>query len=73
MGVSVSSDLTVMERLSRSSHLLRARELAEILDLSVPAIFKQAREGRLPCIRVGGYSVRFDGAAVAKALCHIGN
>lgn len=68
MGTCVSdNNLSVLDRLARSPHLLKARELAAILGLSVAGVFKQAREGRLPCVRLG-YSIRFDGVQVARAL-----
>jgi len=68
MGAPVSADnLTVLESLARSQHLLKARELAAILSMSVAGVFKAAREGRLPCLRIG-YSIRFDGAQVARVL-----
>jgi hypothetical protein len=38
-----SDDLGVMSRLARTNHLLTARELAEVLGLSLASIFKQAR------------------------------
>lgn len=52
------------------SRLLTARELAEILNVPVTTVWKWARVGQVPCLRLpGGRAlVRFDLAAVERVL-----
>lgn len=47
-------------------HLLRAQEVAPMLQLSISGVYKAARCGHLPAYRVGR-SVRFDEEEVMEA------
>ena len=40
-------------------HLLTARELADVLGLSVETILRWVRQGKLPAIRLPGGAIRF--------------
>ncbi len=54
-------------------HLLDAAEVAELLGVPETWVRAQAREGRMPHLRLGRY-VRFDRAALLAWLetCHAG-
>jgi len=63
----VSAEPSVFERLANARHLLRAKDIADAMDVSVGTIFKAAKNGSLPCVRLGT-SVRFDGRKVVAWL-----
>lgn len=46
---------------------MTARQLADVFEVPVSQIYEQARQGRIPCVRLGKYR-RFDLAAVRQAL-----
>lgn len=50
---------SIASRIFACKSLLTADELAEYLHLSRKHIFRMARAGRIPSVRIGG-SVRFD-------------
>jgi excisionase family DNA binding protein len=50
------------------SQMLNARQLGEKLGLSTWTVLEMARDGRLPCIRLGYRTVRFDLAEVERVL-----
>jgi len=58
---------SLADQIARSRSALTADQLAESLSLSVVTIFKLARRGIIPAVRMGS-SVRFCGAAIAKWL-----
>jgi excisionase family DNA binding protein len=58
---------SITERLEKINHALTARELAIMLSVSPISIYKLARTGRLPSLRLGT-CVRFCGKSVAKWL-----
>ena len=39
--------------MNEQSKLLSARELAEVLGISTPTVYQQARRGQLPCYKFG--------------------
>lgn len=45
------------------SHLMRARDVADVLGLPVTTVYAHARDGRLPAIRIGR-RVRFEPDAI---------
>lgn len=49
-----------------------ADEMAEILGAHPKTVLRWAREGRIPCIRIGGRVVRFRPAEVLAALQQAG-
>ena len=52
-----------------TARLVTAKDLARTLGLSLGTIYKMAREGRIPAIRVGtGRVLRFDPDDVRRAL-----
>ena len=53
-----------------SDSLAKPKEAAKILRLHVVTLRKLAREGRVPSIRLGPRSLRFDLAAVRAALAN---
>ncbi len=46
--------------------LLRARDVAEILQVDARTIYRWAEYGTLPCVRLSDHVIRFDPAAVAE-------
>ncbi len=59
--------LTVREKLLRLDRPITAPVLASILGVSAVTIFKKAKDGVLPCIRIGS-AVRFDTRQIARWL-----
>ena len=51
-----------------ADRLITTSELAERLGVTSDTIRKWTREGRIPCLRVGRKTLRFDLAAVLDAL-----
>lgn len=51
-----------------SPQLLTAQELARVLKLNPQTLYRLARRGVLPAIRIGKKSLRFDPAQVRNAL-----
>jgi excisionase family DNA binding protein len=51
-----------------SDRLLRAREVAELLDVTVETILRWARRGELPAFKLPGGPVRFSEADVEAWL-----
>ena len=50
------------------SELLTAAEVAERLRVKPSTVSGWAREGRIPSVRLGPKTIRFDGDAVVDAL-----
>ena len=50
-----------------TERLLKAAEVAELLSVPVTWVRQEAREGRMPCLRLGRY-VRFEWPAVVEWL-----
>ncbi|MFO0861557.1 MAG: helix-turn-helix domain-containing protein [Phycisphaerales bacterium] len=48
--------------------LITAGELAVVLGVSTHTVCHWARTGRIPCLRVGQKTLRFDRAAVLAAI-----
>ena len=48
--------------------LITTSELARCLGVTSDTIRKWAKEGRIPCLRVGQKTLRFDAAAVLDSL-----
>lgn len=59
--------LPLAEQIAQTHHALTADEVGRLLHLSKVTIFRLARAGRIPTLRIGA-SVRFDPCAVAKWL-----
>jgi excisionase family DNA binding protein len=59
--------LTIREKLLRIDKPITAPILASILGVSAVTIFKKAKSGVLPCIRIGS-AVRFDTRQIARWL-----
>jgi excisionase family DNA binding protein len=63
---------TVLKRVpsaqKNSPHLLTAQELARVLKLNPQTLYRLARRGVLPAIRIGKKALRFDLAQVRNAL-----
>ncbi|HED52826.1 MAG TPA: DNA-binding protein [Phycisphaerales bacterium] len=51
-----------------ASQLITTRDLARRLGVSSNTIRKWVRQGRIPCIRVGQKTLRFDAVAVMDSL-----
>jgi excisionase family DNA binding protein len=49
------------------NQLLTPEEVAEMLQIARKTVVVMAREGRIPCIRIGRF-VRFDPAAIDRWL-----
>lgn len=55
---------------SEPVRLITTRELARRLGVTSNTIRKWTREGRIPCLRIGQKTLRFNAAAVIKVLSH---
>ena len=53
---------------SDAARLITTREMASRLGVTSDTIRKWAREGRIPCMRIGLKTLRFDAAAVLDSL-----
>jgi len=53
---------------SEQPRLITTRELARRLGVTSNTIRKWTREGRIPCLRIGQKTLRFDATAVIKVL-----
>jgi len=51
-----------------SSLLVTTRDLADFLGVTADTIRRWARAGRIPCLRVGQKTLRFDRDAVLAAI-----
>ena len=51
--------------------LIKARPLAARLNCSIAMIYAMARQGRIPCVRIGKTGVRFNPADVIEALTKV--
>lgn len=58
---------TVADDLASKRKLIGARELAEVLNIDKQTIWRMAKRGLLPSVRLGG-RVRFDPRAIADWL-----
>ena len=59
MSTTVSSHLSIADRIEGYGHALSARELTALLGCSESNLYSMARAGRIPHIRFWG-SIRFD-------------
>lgn len=59
--------MSLVERLKSQTKVLRAGELASLLEVTPQHIYKLAASGRMPCIRVAR-AIRFDPQQVAGWL-----
>jgi excisionase family DNA binding protein len=59
--------VTIADQIERFQGALTARQLSELLSVSAVTVFKMAKSGRLPCLRIGA-SVRFCPASIARWL-----
>lgn len=59
--------LTVIERLNQIDRPVKAKRLAEILGISHITLYKLAKQGSIPSIRIAT-AVRFDCRAIARWL-----
>lgn len=48
--------------------LFTARELARVLCLNEQTLYRMARRGEIPCVRIGRKAIRFDLEQVREAL-----
>jgi len=53
---------------SEQPRLITTRELARRLGVTSNTIRKWTREGRIPCLRIGQKTLRFDATVVIKVL-----
>ncbi len=51
---------------SELSRLLTPREVADLLQVRVSFVYRLAREGRVPVVRLGERYVRFDRGALER-------
>ena len=58
----------VLEATNSSPQLLTAQELARVLKLNPQTLYRLARRGVIPAIRIGKKSLRFDPAQVRTVL-----
>lgn len=58
--------------MERQSEFLTARELARRFNVSPETVRAWGRSGRIPTLRLSRKVVRYDVAAVMKALAHRG-
>jgi predicted DNA-binding transcriptional regulator AlpA len=63
--VPVVLDNDLIANLARQTHLLRARELAELIGWSKTQVYRQTERGKIPCIRLAG-SVRYNPGVIAR-------
>lgn len=66
-GMPKGQPLALADRIERFGSAMTAKQLASMLSVSAIAIYKYARAGRLPSLRIGT-SVRFCPKAVADWL-----
>ena len=59
--------LTLAEQVRQRRKAWSAEELAELLNLSRKHIYKLCKQGRMPCVRIGG-AVLFDPRVTADWL-----
>lgn len=59
--------MSLVERLKNQTKVLRAGELASLLEVTPQHIYKLAASGRMPSIRVA-HAIRFDPQQVANWL-----
>ncbi len=48
--------------------LLKPREVAEWLGISLHTLYKWVESGKLPAVKVGGYCLRFDPEKIEKLV-----
>lgn len=53
--------------------LLKAEDVAEILSLPRLRVYELARQGQLPCVRIGERQIRFAKAALREWIEHGGS
>jgi len=58
---------SIQERIESFGRALEAKELASVFGVTEALIYKQARNGIIPCFRIGTL-VRFDPKAVSEWL-----
>lgn len=46
--------------------LIKAKRAAEMLDVRLPRLYQLAREGRIPCVRLGEKTLRFSEPALEE-------
>lgn len=61
------SSQTLADQIEHTGHALTAADLAVLLTIAKATIFKMAKQGRIPCFRIGT-AVRFDPHSVAQWL-----
>jgi len=66
-GSEPSNTETLADRIGSYRGALTARQLSELLSISAVTVFKMAKRGMLPSMRIGG-CVRFCPAAIARWL-----
>ena len=65
--MSVSTSVSILEKLSRAANALTASQVGELLSLHKLTIYRLAKSGRIPCYRIAG-SLRFDPRGIADYL-----
>jgi excisionase family DNA binding protein len=66
-GIYLRSQGTIADQIESFKGALTARQLSELLSISAVSVFKMAKSGRIPCLRIGA-SVRFCPATIARWL-----
>jgi excisionase family DNA binding protein len=62
-----------LPEMEREIQLLTAEEVARILCLPRLRVYELARQGQLPCVRIGERQIRFAKAALQMWIEHGGN
>jgi excisionase family DNA binding protein len=61
------AEVSVLENLKQQKTLLTAESLAEILGVAKISVYRWAKNGVIPAVKIGTV-LRFDGAKVAREL-----
>lgn len=59
--------LSLPDRIARMGRALKAKDLAELLNISKITVFKRAKAGKIPSFRIGS-AVRFDPKSISDWL-----
>lgn len=66
--VTIRSHRKGVNRLEKKKGLFKVVAVAERLGISIPHTYRLAATGEIPCIRIGGKSIRFEEAAVDRFI-----
>jgi len=57
-----------VKRLEEKKGLMKIREVATRLGISIPHAYRLAEEGKIPSVRMGAKLIRFEEAAVERFI-----